>query len=199
MVKNRPALAALLGAAAAALLVLLSAGAASAEGLESKLEAKQAKLSEVQERRGVLTTTISHYGDRIERLTGEVAALRDSEAKVRVRLNAKQTELDRAVIHLAPGDLSKLLPGCGEPFLEGRLGVHDDLDLAVGELVDLAGARGAQGNLDPLAIQRKRVRHLQDPIDLVERHVFRQRWLHHNDAAHSSIPLSRVDNYGGIP
>src|SRR5258705_7012706 len=100
MVKNRPALAALLGAAVAALLVLLSAGTASAEDLESKLEAKQAKLSEVQERRGVLTTTISHFKDRIERLTGEVAALRDSEAKVRVRLNAKQTELDRAVAEL---------------------------------------------------------------------------------------------------
>jgi peptidoglycan DL-endopeptidase CwlO len=100
MVKTRPALAALL-AAAAALLVLLAAGtAASAEDLESKLDAKEAKLSEVRERRGVLTTTISRYGERIERLTGEVAALRTREAAVQARLNAKQAELDRAVAEL---------------------------------------------------------------------------------------------------
>jgi peptidoglycan DL-endopeptidase CwlO len=99
MVKTRFALAALT-AAAAALLVLLAVGAASAEDLESKLDAKEAKLSEVQERRGVLTTTISRYGERIQRLTGEVAALRTREAEVEVRLNTKQAELDRAVAEL---------------------------------------------------------------------------------------------------
>jgi len=99
MVKTRLAPAALL-AAAAALLVLLAAGVASADDLESKLDAKEAKLSEVRERHGVLTTTISHYKDRIERLTGEVAALRTREAAVRDRLDAKQAELDRAVAQL---------------------------------------------------------------------------------------------------
>ena len=99
MRKTRPALAALL-TAAAALLVLLAAGAAAAEDLESKLDSKEARLSEVRERHGVLTTTISRYKDRIERLTGEVAALRNREAAVRVRLNAKQAELDRAVAEL---------------------------------------------------------------------------------------------------
>src|SRR5206468_281284 len=70
---------------------------------------------------------------------------------------------------------------------------------AVSETVSsAAGACGAQGNLDPFAVQRELVRDLQDPIDLVERHVFWNRWLHH-DAAHSSIPSGRVDNYGGIP
>jgi len=99
MVKTRPALAALL-AAAAALLVLLAAGGASADDLESKLDAKEAKLSEVRERNGVLTTTISHYKDRIDRLTGQVAALRTREAAVRERLDAKQAQLDRAVAEL---------------------------------------------------------------------------------------------------
>lgn len=98
MLKSRLALAALL-AAAAALVMLLAAGAA-ADDLESKLDAKEAKLSKVQERSGVLTTTISRYGDRIDRLTVEVADLRTREAAVEVRLHAKQAELDRAVAEL---------------------------------------------------------------------------------------------------
>jgi murein DD-endopeptidase MepM/ murein hydrolase activator NlpD len=97
MLKTRLALAALL-AAAAALVVLLAAGTvASADELESKLDAKEAKLSDVRERKGVLTTTISGYGERIERLTTEVAVLRGREAAVEVRLDAKQAELDHAV------------------------------------------------------------------------------------------------------
>jgi murein DD-endopeptidase MepM/ murein hydrolase activator NlpD len=99
MVKDRLALAALL-AAAAALVMLLAASVAPAQDLESKLDAKEAKLSKVRERSGVLTTTISHYGERIDRLTGEVANLRNQEAAVKVRLNAKQSELDRAVAEL---------------------------------------------------------------------------------------------------
>jgi len=98
MARTRLAPAALLGAAAV-LLVLLAASTASAD-LESKLDAKEARLSRVRERRGVLTTTISHYRDRIERLTHEVAVLRAREAAVRQRLDAKQVELDRAVAEL---------------------------------------------------------------------------------------------------
>lgn len=100
MVKNRP-VAAVLAAAAAALCALLLAGSpASAESLQSKLEAKRSKLSEVRERKGVLTTTISHYGEEIDRLTGEVADIRNREAAVRARLAVKQRELDRAVAQL---------------------------------------------------------------------------------------------------
>jgi len=99
MVKDRLALAALF-AAAAALVVLLAAGVAPAQNLESKLDAKEAKLSKVRERSGVLTTTISRYRERIDRLTGEVASLRTREAAVEVRLNSKQAELDRAVAEL---------------------------------------------------------------------------------------------------
>jgi murein DD-endopeptidase MepM/ murein hydrolase activator NlpD len=101
MSKTRPARATALAAVAAALTVLLFGGsAASAQDLQSKLEAKEAKLSHVRERHGVLTTTISHFNGRIERLTGQVAALRTEEAAVRVRLDAKQEELDRALAEL---------------------------------------------------------------------------------------------------
>jgi peptidoglycan DL-endopeptidase CwlO len=99
MVGNRLALAAFL-VAAAALVVLLAAGVAPAEDLESKLDAKEAKLSKVRERSGVLTSTISDLGDRIDRLTTEVAGLRKREATVEVRLDAKQAELDRAMAQL---------------------------------------------------------------------------------------------------
>jgi murein DD-endopeptidase MepM/ murein hydrolase activator NlpD len=100
MPKTRLALAALLAAAAALTVLLIASSAAPAQDLESKLEAKEARLSKVRERTGVLTTTISHYGDRIDRLTGAVATLRNREAAVRVRLDAKQAELDRAVAQL---------------------------------------------------------------------------------------------------
>jgi murein DD-endopeptidase MepM/ murein hydrolase activator NlpD len=99
MVRNRLALVAFL-VAAAALVVLLAATAAPAEDLESKLDAKEAKLSKVRERSGVLTSTISDLGKRIDSLTIEVAGLRKQEAAVEARLNTKQAELDRAMAQL---------------------------------------------------------------------------------------------------
>ena len=99
MLRNR-FVAVALSIAAAALCSLLVAGPATAEDLESKLEAKQSKLDEVVEKKGVLTGTISRFGDRIERLTGEVASIRGREEAVRTRLEAKQAELDQAVAEL---------------------------------------------------------------------------------------------------
>ncbi|HWB70324.1 MAG TPA: peptidoglycan DD-metalloendopeptidase family protein [Solirubrobacterales bacterium] len=99
MLRNRSLTAACL-AAAAVLAALLLAGAAAAKDLESKLEDQQAQLSKVEARKGVLTTTISGYDDRIERLVGELAALRNREAHVRSRLAVKQAELDRAYARL---------------------------------------------------------------------------------------------------
>jgi murein DD-endopeptidase MepM/ murein hydrolase activator NlpD len=93
-------MAALLAAATALLVLLAASTAAPAQDLESKLDAKEAQLSKARERSGVLTTTISHDGDRIARLTTQVAALRKQEAGVKVRLDAKQAELDRAVAEL---------------------------------------------------------------------------------------------------
>jgi murein DD-endopeptidase MepM/ murein hydrolase activator NlpD len=100
MLQIRTAPAALLAAAAALIVLLLASAPAPAEDLSSKLEDKEAKLSHVRDRAGVLTTTISHFRDRIERLTDEVAALRSEEAEVKRRLDAKQAELDEAVDEL---------------------------------------------------------------------------------------------------
>src|SRR5262245_60314152 len=102
MLKTRFAAVALV-AAAAALFVLLCSAAAPAKDLESELNAKEAKLSKVRDRKGVLTTTISHYKAKIEKLTGEVAVLRARESEVRVRLDAKQSELDGALADLDVG------------------------------------------------------------------------------------------------
>ncbi|HSR95391.1 MAG TPA: peptidoglycan DD-metalloendopeptidase family protein [Solirubrobacterales bacterium] len=102
MLKTRLAPAAAV-AAVAALVVLLCSASAPAKDLESTLNAKEAKLSKVRGRKGVLTTTISHYRSKIERLTGEVAALRIQEAAVQTRLDAKQAELDGAVAELDVG------------------------------------------------------------------------------------------------
>jgi peptidoglycan DL-endopeptidase CwlO len=103
MFKTRLASAALLAAVAALVMLLAAGGAASAEDIYEKQEEKEAKLSEVREHKGVLTTTISRYRDRIERLTDEVAALRAQEAEVRARLVAKESELDQAVAELEVG------------------------------------------------------------------------------------------------
>jgi len=83
-------------AAAAFITLLLAAPAAPAADLQSELEAKQSRLEKVEERKGVLTTTIAGFGDKIDRLTAEVADIRARESAVRERLAAKQAELDEA-------------------------------------------------------------------------------------------------------
>jgi murein DD-endopeptidase MepM/ murein hydrolase activator NlpD len=93
-------MAALLAATTVLVVLLVGSAPASAQSLESKLEAREAQLSKVHERSGVLSTTIARDRERIDRLTGEVAALRRQEEAVEVRLDAKQTELDRAVAEL---------------------------------------------------------------------------------------------------
>jgi murein DD-endopeptidase MepM/ murein hydrolase activator NlpD len=85
---------------AALAALLFSSAAAPAQDLQSKLEDKQAKLSKVRARKGVLTTTISRYDERIDRLTTEVAALRNRETDVRAHLADKQAELNRAYARL---------------------------------------------------------------------------------------------------
>lgn len=97
MVLNRSVVSALCAAAAALLILLIAAPAAPAADLQSELEHKQSQLSKVEERKGVLTTTISHFKSKIERLTTEVAGIRNREAAVRERLAAKQAELNEAV------------------------------------------------------------------------------------------------------
>jgi murein DD-endopeptidase MepM/ murein hydrolase activator NlpD len=97
--RSRSAVAlAVLGAALAAALCF--GGPAPAADLQSEVDAKRAQLSQVRERQGVLTTTISRYGDRIARLEAEVASVRTAEAAAEARLAAKQAQLERAETQL---------------------------------------------------------------------------------------------------
>jgi peptidoglycan DL-endopeptidase CwlO len=97
---NRSVVPALCAAVAAFFFLLVVAPAAPAADLESELEAKRSQLEKVEEHKGVLTTTIAGYGDKIDRLTSEVADIRNREAAVRERLVAKQAELNQAVAEL---------------------------------------------------------------------------------------------------
>jgi murein DD-endopeptidase MepM/ murein hydrolase activator NlpD len=100
--RNRHGWAALLALVTllAALALVLRAASAPAESLESQRAQTQGKLDEVRQHEGVLTTTISHYTNRIDRLEGQVAALRNREAAVQRKLDAKESQLDRAVAKL---------------------------------------------------------------------------------------------------
>jgi murein DD-endopeptidase MepM/ murein hydrolase activator NlpD len=184
MTKTRLAPAALLAAAAALIVLLALSAAAPAQDLESKLDAKEAKLSKVRERSGVLTTTISHYGDRIEKLTGEVAALRNREEAVRVRLDAKQSELDRAQAQL---DVAKSRLAAMRAHLRRALvalrdrlvaiyetGTPDMLSVIVGadgydELVDRTEYLNRIHGMDEAVVGR--VRELRDEVKRTVTHL----------------------------
>jgi murein DD-endopeptidase MepM/ murein hydrolase activator NlpD len=103
-------LAIFLAASAAAVCVLAAATPAPAADLTHELEAKESQLEETHERKGVLTTTISHYQARIQRLTGAVAAIRNREAETRERLAAEQRRLAAAgkALEVAHDHLARL-------------------------------------------------------------------------------------------
>ncbi len=82
--------------AAALSLLAVTAPAAPAADLTHQLEAKESRLEETKERKGVLTTTISRYQARIHRLTGAVEAIRGREAVTRARLDAEGARLATA-------------------------------------------------------------------------------------------------------
>jgi murein DD-endopeptidase MepM/ murein hydrolase activator NlpD len=78
----------------------LAVAGASGQDLQRKLNAKQQKLEHARAHAGVLTTRISHESAQIDRLTTEVAALRNKEAVVAARLAEKQAELEQAQARL---------------------------------------------------------------------------------------------------
>jgi murein DD-endopeptidase MepM/ murein hydrolase activator NlpD len=78
----------------AAVVMLGLVSRAPAAGLDSKLEAKQSELKDVRHKKDVLTTDISRYNSQIDRLTGEVAALRTREAAVQDELDQAEAELE---------------------------------------------------------------------------------------------------------
>jgi murein DD-endopeptidase MepM/ murein hydrolase activator NlpD len=93
---RRPFVIALAAFAAALSLLALGASAASAADLTHQLEAKESQLEETKERKGVLTTTISRYQARIQRLSGSVEAIRNREAVAQARLDGEQERLAAA-------------------------------------------------------------------------------------------------------
>jgi peptidoglycan DL-endopeptidase CwlO len=82
--------------AAAFCLLAVAAAPAPAADLSSRLEAKEARLEEMQQRKGVLTTTIAGYKGRIDRLADEVATIRTEQAATRVRLALAQQRVTTA-------------------------------------------------------------------------------------------------------
>jgi murein DD-endopeptidase MepM/ murein hydrolase activator NlpD len=73
---------------------------ASGKSLQERLGATQDKLSHVKAHAGVLTTRISHESAQLDRLTAEVAELRNKEAMVAAELAQKQAELEEAQARL---------------------------------------------------------------------------------------------------
>jgi murein DD-endopeptidase MepM/ murein hydrolase activator NlpD len=80
--------------------VALATGSASGQDLQKQLSNKQTKLSHARAHAGVLTDRISHESAQIDRLTTQVAALRNREAVVAAELAQKQAELDQAQARL---------------------------------------------------------------------------------------------------
>jgi murein DD-endopeptidase MepM/ murein hydrolase activator NlpD len=107
-----------LAAAAAVFAVLSIAGAAPAQDLQSKLDQKQSQLAHAKSREGVLSTTIQRYGDRLDKLRGEVATLRNRQATVEDQLASTKAELkrDKARLELLRARLKRSLE-----VLRGRL------------------------------------------------------------------------------
>jgi murein DD-endopeptidase MepM/ murein hydrolase activator NlpD len=107
---SRPFAIAFAAFVAALCLLAVVAPAAPAADLTHALEAKESRLEETHERKGVLTTTISQYQARIKRLTGAVAAIRDREAVTQARLDAEQQRLAAAgkALEVAHARLARL-------------------------------------------------------------------------------------------
>ncbi len=99
-------------AAALVLAVALSiAGRAPARDLQEQLDQKKAQLEHAKSREGVLSTTIQRYGDRLDQLQSQVAALRDRVATVQQQLETTKVELkrDKARLELLRAQLKRAL------------------------------------------------------------------------------------------
>jgi murein DD-endopeptidase MepM/ murein hydrolase activator NlpD len=172
-------------AAVAAALSLLAVGvpAAAAEDLTNQLESKESQLEETKERKGVLTTTISHYQARIQRLTGAVEAIRNREAVTQARLDAEGERLatasdllDRSRDHLAR--LRDHLRAALQSLRERLVAMYESgrpqlLDVIIGE-GDLEDVEAQAEYLDAIHTADEaaagRVRELRDGVALtVER------------------------------
>jgi murein DD-endopeptidase MepM/ murein hydrolase activator NlpD len=91
---------ALVAACAVVIAACLVGSSASGQDLQTRLQHKKDRLEQVNNREGVLSTTISKYGDQIDALIGQIAVLRNRVALVEQNLSDKQAELHADRIHL---------------------------------------------------------------------------------------------------
>jgi murein DD-endopeptidase MepM/ murein hydrolase activator NlpD len=77
--------------ALAAFLVLPMPGQTST--LNRKMDIVRAKIRVKKAKEGVLTSTITHYNNRIQSLQGEIRGLQDRQNRIQTSLTAKQAEL----------------------------------------------------------------------------------------------------------
>ncbi len=73
---------------------------ATGQDLNTQLQHKKDKLEHVKQRKGVLSTTIQRYGEKIDTLIGQVATLRNREALVQKHLTATSNKLAADKKHL---------------------------------------------------------------------------------------------------
>ncbi len=85
---------------AAVLAISLLVAAAAHANVEQKLDETRSKLSQANDRKGVLTSEIERLSSRIRSLEGEIGVLRQREIAVEADLAAKQAELDEAQAEL---------------------------------------------------------------------------------------------------
>ncbi len=81
---------------AVAVISAMAAGPSAAQDLQSRLDAKRAKLDAAQQQEGVQSTALQRLSGQVEQLTGQVAALRNREAAVQAELDETQARLEGA-------------------------------------------------------------------------------------------------------
>jgi murein DD-endopeptidase MepM/ murein hydrolase activator NlpD len=79
----------------ASVAALVWGPSAPAQSVYDQIAQKQSEIADAHAKEGVLSTTIERYSNRIDRLQGDVATLRNREAKVEEELERVQAELKR--------------------------------------------------------------------------------------------------------
>jgi murein DD-endopeptidase MepM/ murein hydrolase activator NlpD len=91
----RKVMRAALVAAMLAVIAIAGVSQAGAQDLQSRLDQREAELSEQRDRKGVLSSELAKYNDQVDQLAGEVAILRNREAIVVAELRQVQARLNK--------------------------------------------------------------------------------------------------------
>jgi murein DD-endopeptidase MepM/ murein hydrolase activator NlpD len=198
--------------AAALCLCAVAAPAAPAADLTGQLETKESKLEEAQERKGVLTTTISQYQARIQQLTGAVEAIRNREAVTQGRLDAEGERLATAsdALERSRGRLTQLrdhLRAALQSLRERLVAMYETgrpelLDVIIGE-GDLEDVEAQAEYLDAIHTADEaaagRVRQLRDGVELtVEKRAAAKGEIEHARNVIATEAQELVDTRGDL-